>query len=101
MKVTEICVMFGSYITYKKEPIDLDLLFIFEKENFNTYKKTLDKVRDSTPINIHDVVQTKRDIEINIKKKDPIIITAIREGVVLWGFEELVKVIKDVHTRQN
>ncbi len=99
--VTSICIMFGSYITDKKEPGDLDLLFVLEKEKFNKYKKILDKVRSISPIKIQDVVQTTEDLKQNIKKEDKIILTNLREGIVLWGFEKLVEVIKNDNQQQN
>ncbi|MBI5065482.1 winged helix-turn-helix transcriptional regulator [Candidatus Woesearchaeota archaeon] len=96
-EVTSICIMFGSYITNKKSPGDLDLLFVLEKEQFNNYKKTLNKIQDIIPIKIQDVVQTSDDLKQNIKKEDPIILASIKEGIILWGFKELVNIIKNVN----
>lgn len=95
--VTKACVLFGSYITTKKEPGDLDALFVLEKKNFETYKKALSRVQDITPVKIQDVVQTPNDLEQNLKKEDPIVTVALREGIVLWGFGALVDVIKNVN----
>lgn len=36
--VTKACVLFGSYITTKQKPEDLDALFVVEKENFESYR---------------------------------------------------------------
>ena len=94
--VTSICIMFGSYITSKKHPKDLDLLFILKKEQFDDYKKKLNKIKDTTPIKIQDIVQTREDLIQNIKKEDPIILASIKKGIVLWGFSELVKIIENV-----
>ena len=52
--VTKACVLFGSYITTKKEPRDLDILFVLEKRNFEAYKRVLSKVQDITPVKIQD-----------------------------------------------
>src|SRR3989339_36376 len=43
-KITEIGIIFGSYITDKQKPTDIDLFFVLDKKNFNEYK-TLDKKR--------------------------------------------------------
>ncbi|MBI4150975.1 helix-turn-helix domain-containing protein [Candidatus Woesearchaeota archaeon] len=93
--VTNACILFGSYITTKKEPGDLDVLFVLERKHFEAYKKVLAKVQDITPLKIQDVVQTAGDIEQNLKKNDPIVTEAIRNGIVLWGFDVLVRVIKN------
>ncbi|MDP4012954.1 MAG: hypothetical protein Q8R00_05115 [Candidatus Nanoarchaeia archaeon] len=94
--VTKACVLFGSYITTKKEPKDLDVLFVLEKKNFEAYKRVLSKVQDITPVKIQDVVQTVEDVKQNLKEDDPIVIAALRDGIVLWGFDVIVEVIKNV-----
>lgn len=93
---TKICILFGSYISSKKEHGDLDILFVLDKKQFNDFKKNLAKIQDIVPIKIHDIIQTKEDLKQNIKKEDMIVLKSIREGIVLWGFEELVKIIKNV-----
>ena len=93
--VTEACVIFGSYTTNKPKPSDLDVLFVMEKQKFEQYKKELAKVQDITPIKIQDVVQTSADLLQNLKKNDPIITEALRNGVVLWGINIVVRVIKN------
>jgi len=93
--VTKACVLFGSYITTKKEPRDLDVFFVLERKNFEAYKQALSKVQDITPVKIQDVVQTTDDVLQNLKKSDPIVVAALREGIALWGFDVLVQVIKN------
>lgn len=92
-EVTSACILFGSYITTKKEPGDLDVLFVVEKQQYEKYKHLLGKVQDITPVKIQDVVQTRADLEQNLRKGDPIVTEALRNGVVLWGFSPLVEVI--------
>lgn len=92
--LTQACVLFGSYITAKQKPGDLDILFILERTKFRAYKQALAKVQDIVPVKIQDVVQTSEDIAQNLKKNDPIVTEALRHGIVLWGFEVLVKGIK-------
>ncbi len=93
--VTKACVIFGSYITAKQRPEDIDALFVVEKDHFEGYKKALAKVQDITPVKIHDVVQTTDDLRQNLKKNDPIVTEALQKGVALWGFDTIVQVIKN------
>ncbi len=95
--VTRACVLFGSYTTTKREPGDLDILFVVEQVNFEAYKLALSKVQGFTPVKIQDVVQTINDLQQNLKKGDAIIREALRNGVVLWGFAVLVKAIESVN----
>lgn len=92
--LTRACVLFGSYITEKQKPGDLDILFILERTNYASYKRMLAKVQDIVPVKIQDVVQTRKDFVHNLKKNDPVIVGALRHGVVLWGFDVLVQAIK-------
>lgn len=93
--VTKACIMFGSYIKSKKEPNDIDLFFLLDKINYKKFSKYLDEVMDIVPAKIHDVIQTEEDMISNIKKNDKIVIEAIRNGKVLWGYDKLVRIIKD------
>lgn len=97
--VTKTCILFGSYITTKKDPEDLDILFVFEQSNYSAYKKSLEKVRNIIPIKIQDVIQTFKDLQKNLKAEDKIIIESLRNGIVLWGFDTIIRVIKNVHAR--
>lgn len=92
---TKVCAIFGSYITPKPNPSDLDVLFVFEKKDFDAYNDALEKVKDIIPIKIQDVIQTVEDLEDNLRKGDPVITGIVRNGIFLWGFDVLVQVIKN------
>ena len=98
-KVTKSCVLFGSYISLKKEPDDLDVLFVLDKNNFKEYKKKLAEIKDVIPVKIHDVLQTEEDLKNNLLKKDEVILEILRKGLILWGQKIIVKVIEDVYQR--
>ncbi|MBI4439609.1 winged helix-turn-helix transcriptional regulator [Candidatus Woesearchaeota archaeon] len=98
--VTKLCILFGSYITKKEKPNDIDALFVIEKADYKKYSQYLDKVKMAMPFKLHDVIQTKDDLKENLKKRDKIIISAISDGVILWGHEFLVEVIRNVAERE-
>ncbi|MBI2671920.1 nucleotidyltransferase domain-containing protein [Candidatus Woesearchaeota archaeon] len=91
-------VLFGSYITGKKDPKDIDVLFILEKDKFSLYKKKLDEAREIIPYKVHDIIQTQRDLVNNLKEQDKIIINILRKGIVLWGNRILARSIKNAKT---
>lgn len=95
-EASQLCVIFGSYITKKENPNDIDVLFVIRRKDYQKYNRLLDKVRMVVPLKLHDVLQTKTDLKKNIKKRDKVIIKAISEGAILWGHEFLVEVIEDV-----
>lgn len=95
-KITKVCILFGSYITAKKEPNDLDILFVFERANYKEYKKRLAGIKDITPVKIHDIIQTEEDLATSIKEKNKAVLNALKNGIVLWGQETMIRVIKNV-----
>lgn len=90
-----LCIIFGSYITKKEKPNDIDILFVIKKGDYKKYSEVLEKVKRILPLKLHDVIQTKEDLTKNIKKEEKSIIDAISEGIVLWGHEFLIEVIKN------
>ena len=93
--MTNLCILFGSYITKKEKPNDIDILFVIKKSDYEKYSEVLEKVKRILPLKLHDVIQTKEDLTKNIKKEEKLIIEAISEGIVLWGHEFLIGVIKN------
>ena len=98
-KITKLCIIFGSYITQKEKPNDIDVLFVIRKMDYKKYTQVLDNVKMVMPFKLHDIIQTKNDLTKNIRKRDKIIVNAISEGAVLWGHEFLIEVIKNVNKR--
>lgn len=97
--IAAACIIFGSYIDMKKEPNDLDIMFIIEKDKFKAYKEALKAVYPAMPIKVHDVLQTEEDIKKNILNKDKTIIQILRTGIILWGHKKIVEVIGDDYKR--
>ncbi len=93
--ITSLCILFGSYTTKKENPSDIDILFVIKKSDYKKYSAALEKAKRILPLKLHDVIQTKEDLIKNIKKEEKLIIEAISGGIVLWGHEFLIEVIKD------
>lgn len=94
-EITEAGVIFGSYITEKANPEDIDLLFVLSKDNFRKYKEKAAKIYPSMPAKVHDVLQTREDLERSISKKDKVIIEILRKGFILWGQDKIIEAIKN------
>ncbi len=92
---TKACVLFGSYITAKQKPGDIDILFVLDKSQFQDYKKKLSNVQDIMPVKIQDVVQTDEDLQQNLKKGDVIVKEALQNGIVLWGYKTITEAVKN------
>ncbi len=90
--------LFGSYVTEKKNPSDIDILFVFEPEKFRLFQKKLDEILGLIPYKIHDVIQTEQDFVNNLKKQDKIIREVIRNGVILFGHDVIARSVKSVQS---
>jgi len=93
--MTNLCIIFGSYATKKEKPNDIDILFVIKKGDYKKYSEALERVKRILPLKLHDVIQTKEDLTKNIKKEEKLILEAISEGIILWGHEFLIGVIKN------
>ena len=98
-KICKACVLFGSYITNKEKPNDIDILFVFDKKKYREYSKELEQVKILLTYKIHDMIQTEEDFVKNIKNKKEAVLDIIKNGVVLWGHELIARSVKNVQTR--
>ncbi len=94
-KFCKACIIFGSYLQKNKKPNDLDILVIIKKEKFKKYKKALKET--VTPVKIHDIVQTEKDLKDNLEELKVI----IEQGIVLWGHEKIIEAVIDVQKDQG
>lgn len=91
----DIAIIFGSVIRDPKTANDIDLLVVFKKEKYETVSQIIDKRRAISTKAIHVVKQSRKDLVKNLKKKDGVLLNIIKKGYVLYGYEELVGVMKD------
>ncbi|MBS3140521.1 hypothetical protein J4405_00075 [Candidatus Woesearchaeota archaeon] len=97
-ELTISCIIFGSYIDPKKEPNDLDILFILDKNKFTSFKTKSSQIYQIIPLKIHEVLQTKEDFEKNIAINN-IITEIIKTGIILWGYKEIIELVKNEYKR--
>jgi len=89
------CILFGSYSDLKKEPNDIDLLMIIDKENFKKYKEKSAIIYKTFPVKVHDILQTEDDIKENLAKKDKTLIEIVKTGIILWGYKTIIDLIEN------
>jgi len=95
-KHVKIMVLFGSSINNEENAKDIDLLLVFDRK-YNFEIEQIIKEKNKILIKkIHPLKQTIKDFEKNIINKDKVILDLIKKGVVLFGVEKYVGVIKNV-----
>jgi predicted nucleotidyltransferase/DNA-binding MarR family transcriptional regulator len=91
-----ILVLFGSVVRKEKDYNDIDLVVIVKEDKFKTVYKAIGEKQGLMTKRIHVVWQSPDDLRKNLKKKDPVMLDALRTGVVLKGQNELVGVVENV-----
>ena len=80
-------------MTKHEKANDIDVLFAVEQKNFNKLKEEIGNINNLNDKKIHPLFQSMDDIIENIKKEDKVILNAIK-GVVVFGEEKLLEVMK-------
>ena len=91
----KIGILFGSVLTEEKFN-DVDLLVVLEQSQNRGFNKSIGEINKINIKRIHAVKQTKEDLKLNLGKKDEVVFSIIKNGIVLFGYDEIVEVIKDV-----
>lgn len=95
--IVKICIIFGSYVKGKKDPSDIDILFIIEKKDFDSYKNKLIHIKELLPLRLQDVIQTKEDFMQNFLNEDKVLKSIINEGIILWGLKDFIELVKNAN----
>ncbi len=93
IKNSGLAILFGSVLLKNETANDIDVLFVVSQKKFNQLKKEIEQINKMNDKKIHPIFQSTQDIKDNIKKQDKIILNAIK-GIVIFGEEILLEVIK-------
>lgn len=93
-KHAEIGILFGSVLS-KEEYNDVDLLLVFKPSQNSKINQLADVINKASIKRVHLVKQTKNDLKENIKKKDKVVLDLIKNGIVVFGYETIIELIKN------
>jgi len=79
----KIIILFGSIVRNEDKANDIDVLLVYDEKNNNKVNSIIKEKNEMLIKRIHPVKQTKGDLISNIKKKDKVVLSAIRGGVIL------------------
>ena len=91
-----ILVLFGSVVRKENDYNDIDLVVVVAEDKFKAAYKAIGEKQALMIKRIHVVWQSPKDLKSNLKKKDAVILDALRTGVVLKGQAEFVEVVESV-----
>jgi predicted nucleotidyltransferase len=94
VKEAEIIILFGSVLKQGENSKDIDVLFIIKENNLKNLIKKISEIDNINEKIIHPIYQNIEDLKKNIKKRDKVILNAIK-GIVILGHNKFVKLIKN------
>ncbi len=95
-KVGRTVILFGSIIKNAKEAKDIDIMVVIKKGEYKQIKEVIDKRQQILPRPIHSIELTKEDLLKNLRQKGEEFVDIIRTGIILYGHQDYVEVIRHV-----
>ncbi len=92
-KSAEICVLFGSVLKSGNYN-DVDLLAVLKQQKVKDFNKAVEEISQLNVKKIHPVKQSVQDLRNNLLKKDDVVLNAVKEGIVLFGYEKFVEAVE-------
>jgi predicted transcriptional regulator len=96
IKNAQIALLFGSILSKGKNAHDIDVLFVTNENNFSGLKKEIAEKDKISIKKIHPVFQTMHDFRQNIKNRDKIVVNAIKSGLIVYGHEKMIEMMKNI-----
>ena len=95
-KKDRVVMLFGSAIKNYEAARDIDIILIIGKKDYKEVKKIMNEKQELLPKELHSIEMTEEDLIKNIKKREKAVMDAIKNGVILYGQDKYVEVIKNV-----
>jgi predicted nucleotidyltransferase len=90
----KIGILFGSVIRNEKNAKDIDLYVAAEKSDFPAIQRIIKKKNEILAKKVHLLLQTVDDLKKDLEKGNKAIDEIIKTGIVLFGQENITRVIK-------
>lgn len=101
-KIAHAVILFGSTLNKGLQAQDIDLIILFDKNKLSPIQSTIKEIEKIIPKKIHPVFQTKADIQKNLQKQDPVILSALQKNFILKGHNLIYSLIKhDANRKEN
>jgi len=94
-KLSKAIILFGS-ILESKDAKDVDALFIIDKGKSKAVEDFCMKLSNLRPKRINPLLMTMADFKENIKKQDRVITDILKKGVILFGEDTVINILRGV-----
>lgn len=92
IKSSDGVILFGSVLRKGEEARDIDALVIVNQKSFKKVKKEIEEINFINLKKVHPIYQTKEDIERHIKKRQAVVLSALK-GMFIFGEDLFLEVL--------
>ena len=96
--VADFTILYGSILHSTEKANDIDIINIAQKKNFVKIQNILDKAQKTQAKKIHSINFTAEEFRQELKNNEAFIDT-VRTGVILFGQENFIRFIKNIHIK--
>ena len=94
-KLSKAIILFGS-ILERKDTKDVDILFIIDKGKSKAVEDFCMKLSNLRPKRTNPLLMTMADFKENIKKQDKVIADILKKGIILFGEDAVIDILRGV-----
>jgi len=94
-KLSKAIILFGSILD-TRDAKDVDALFIIDKGKSKAVEDFCLKLSNLRPKRVNPLLMTMVDFKKNIKKQDKVIVDILKKGVILFGEDVLIDILRGV-----
>ena len=94
-KFSKAVILFGSIIE-RKDANDVDVLFIINKGKTKAVEDFCLKLSNLRPKMVNPLSMTTADFRKNVKKQDKVVMDILKNGIILFGEDEIIKTLKGI-----
>ncbi len=95
-KKAKIVILYGSAIKNYAKANDIDIMIVIDKKDAGEINKIIKQKQEILPKNLHAIKLTYGDMAKNLHAKNKAIIDIIKNGIVIYGQDRYVGLIKNV-----
>ena len=95
----DFLLIYGSIIHSPKEANDIDVLEVTNKNKFLEIEESIKKIQKVQIKKIHAINFTQEEFKEELEKPNKVFIDAMKKGVILFGQEKFIKLIRSLQRK--
>jgi len=93
-------VLFGSVLFSFKDANDIDILCVAKEKDIGKLEDIVFNIQKTQNRKIHSISFTKKELKQELKEKNRALIDAVKKGIILFGQENFISFMKEVHRHE-